>query len=92
MKETKIAKNSKVIITIIILVIIGLGVIYGTLGLFRNMDEIFEARMKLNCADYFIFEAGDYFDLMQLCENEECKDYFKEKIEFNTKMVEECLE
>ena len=92
--ETKIAKrkkNSKLAVIIIILTIISVIFIFGMVKFFESVDNSLETRAKLNCADYFLDGINEDLKSIQLCESEECKNYFKENIGFNMEMFGECL-
>lgn len=94
MKETKIAKRKKkrsLIITTTLLIIVMVAFVFGMLKFVESMEKGFEARAKLNCADYFLEDVYEDLNFIQLCENEECQDYFNKNIEFSLEMAGECL-
>lgn len=63
-----------------------------TFFMIQISSKSIEAREKLNCANYFIYELDDLNNYYKLCDNDECKEYFKTKMERYVSYVGTCLE
>ena len=83
--------ENKVVFTILITVIV-LSSMFGVVLLIRNVENSYEERFKLNCADYFIDDLHDLPNYYALCENDECRNYFKERINQTLENIGVCLE
>jgi len=90
MKTIKQKRKDMPFFIVIIIVVIGLIILFFTL--YDTLSKGYEAKIKLNCFIYFTERMINSQDLLQLCQDKECEDYFVKQINGSMNLSLECLE
>ena len=80
------------IVGLVFVIVITITIIWFSFRVIPLLDSLYKNKGKLNCADYFVEKINNDVDLLQLCQNKECVNYFESRIELNMGLAQKCLE